>query len=79
MKSGTHRLLTPSALRSLDRTVVAILRERHPGVLWQVESLEGNPLSAPGQIAGSLPVQEDDDPLLDRSATVREDDDDIEG
>lgn len=76
--SGSHRL-TPSALRALDRSVIAILRERHPGTIWQVEGLERDPLPASGEIVGGLPVEEDDDPFVDGTAAVGADDDDIEG
>lgn len=71
-------VLTPAALRALDSTVAAILRERYPGTVWHVERPERDALAAAGQVGRRVAVQEDDETLGEGPAPVRDDRDGVE-
>ena len=73
-----RRALSPAAVRALDAAVIAILRDRHPGIAWEVERLERDTLAAPREIGGRFAPSDHDDALPDRTATVRDDHDAVD-
>lgn len=63
--------LGPRALRSLDRAILEVLRNRRPDLNWSVgpdERLERSAAPSPGKVGGTVALSDDDDAVLDRRA-----------
>ena len=66
--------MPPAGRRAVGLVYLDVLRVRYPEAEWTLEPSKGNAATTSGEINGSLAVEENDGPILDRLPSAEEDD-----